>query len=59
MTAAKDGGITSTIDNLDQRIFGLPVSSITVKDNTLTLTLDTVRVLDGPINIHGSLYRNH
>ena len=40
VTAAKDGGITSTIDNLDQRIFGLPVSSITVKDNTLTLTLD-------------------
>ena len=55
VTAAKDGGITSTIDNLDQRIFGLPVSSITVKDNTLTLTLDTVRVLDGDtINIHGS-----
>ncbi len=55
VTAAKDGSITSTIDNLDQRIYGLPVSSMMVKDNTLTLTLDTVRVLDGDtINIRGT-----
>jgi len=55
VAAAKDGSITSTIDNLDQRIYGLPVSSMTVKDNALTLTLDTVRVLDGDtINIRGT-----
>ena len=55
VAAAKDGSITSTIDNLDQRIYGLPVSSMTVKDNALTLSLDTVRVLDGDtINIRGT-----
>ena len=55
VVAAKDGTITSTIDNLDQRIYGLPVSSMTVKGNTLTLTLDTIRVLDGDtINIRGT-----
>jgi hypothetical protein len=47
VVAAKDGSITSTIDNLDQKIYGLPVSSMTVKGDVLTLALDTVRVLDG------------
>jgi hypothetical protein len=55
VVAAKDGSITSTIDNLDQKIYGLPVSSMTVNGNLLTLTLDTVRVLDGDtINIRGT-----
>jgi hypothetical protein len=55
VAAARDGSITSTIDNLDQRIYGLPVSSMTVKGDALTLTLDTVRVLDGDtINIRGA-----
>ncbi len=55
VAAAKDGTITSTIDNLDQRIYGLPVSAMTVKDNALSLTLDTVRVIDGDtINVRGT-----
>ncbi|MGA2753291.1 MAG: hypothetical protein ABSE53_05945 [Terracidiphilus sp.] len=55
VVAARDGSITSTIDNLDQRIYAIPVSSMTLKDNALTLTLDTVRVLDGDtINIRGT-----
>ena len=55
VAAAKDGTITSTIDNLDQRIYGLPVSAMSVKDNALTLTLDTARVIDGDtINIRGT-----
>jgi hypothetical protein len=55
VTTAKDGSITSTIDNLDQRIYAIPVSSMTLKDNALTLTLDTVRALDGDtINIRGT-----
>lgn len=55
VVAAKDGSITSTIDNLDQKIYGLPVHSMTVNGNVLTLTLDTVRVLDGDtINIRGT-----
>ncbi|MGB8030647.1 MAG: alpha/beta fold hydrolase [Terracidiphilus sp.] len=55
VAAARDGSVTSTIDNLDQRIYGLPVSSMTLNDNALTLTLDTVRVLDGDtINIRGT-----
>ncbi len=55
VVAARDGSITSTIDNLDQRIYDLPVSSMTVKDNALTLNLDTVRLLDGDtINIRGT-----
>ena len=54
VAAAPDGTVTATIDNLDQKIYGLPVSSMTVKDGTLTLTLDTVRVLDGDtIHIRG------
>jgi hypothetical protein len=55
VAAASDGSITSTIDNLDQELFGLPVNSMTVKGDALTLTLDTVRVVDGnSINIRGT-----
>jgi pimeloyl-ACP methyl ester carboxylesterase len=38
-----DSGLRATMDSLDQGATGIPVSSITVMDATLTLTVDVIR----------------
>ena len=47
VTAAKDGSLSATIDNLDLGILAIPVKSMTVKDSAVT------QILDGEIQING------
>lgn len=55
VTAAADGTLTSTIDNLDQQIFGIKVKSTVVKELTLTLIVDdTVESNGEDITIRGT-----
>jgi hypothetical protein len=45
--AAKDGSLTSTLDNVDQGIFAIPVKSVTLKDSHMTLTVDDAIQING------------
>ena len=55
VTAAADGTLTSTIDNLDEQIFGIKVKSTVVKERTLTLIVDdTVESNGEDITIRGT-----
>ena len=47
VTAAKDGTLTATIDNLDQGIYGVPMKSMTLKGSTVTQTMDTTIQING------------
>jgi hypothetical protein len=49
---AKDGVITSNFDNIDENNFGIPASSLTLKDSKLTVTLDTVLNLSDGSQVH-------
>lgn len=40
--ASKDGTLTGTLDSVDQGAFGIPVSSISLKDAKLNLVIDAV-----------------
>lgn len=56
VVAAPDGSFTSTIDNIDQSIYGIKVKSTTVKDSDLTLAVDDVIQVNGQeINVVGTL----
>jgi hypothetical protein len=55
VVAAKDGSLTSTIDNVDQGMIGIAVKSTTVKDSKVTLNIDTVAEVNGQsINLSGT-----
>ncbi|MGB0066091.1 MAG: hypothetical protein WBP85_16735 [Terracidiphilus sp.] len=42
IAAGKDGGLTATLDSVDQGAFGIPVSSISLKDTKLDLVVEAV-----------------
>jgi len=42
VTAAKDGSLTATLDSVDQGAYGIPVTTVTLKDSKLDLTVDSV-----------------
>jgi hypothetical protein len=43
VTAAKDGSLTATLDSVDQGAYGIPVTTVTLKDSKLDLTVDSVQ----------------
>jgi pimeloyl-ACP methyl ester carboxylesterase len=52
--AAKDGSLTSTLDNIDQGIFGIKVKSLTLDGSRLTLTIDDEIEVNGQsMNVKG------
>jgi hypothetical protein len=42
IAAAKDGTLSATLDSIDQGALGIPVSSVTLKDSKLNLTIDSL-----------------
>lgn len=51
ITAAKDGGLTATLDSVDQGANGIPVTSVALKDSKLSLVVDAVHgTYDGTVN---------
>jgi hypothetical protein len=55
VTAAKDGTLSATIDNLDQGIYGIPMKSMTVKGLTVTQAMDTAIQMNGePHDVRGT-----
>jgi hypothetical protein len=55
ISAAKDGTLTATLDSIDQGALGIPVTAITLKDSTLSLTVDSVHgSYEGTVNKDGS-----
>src|ERR1035437_7381878 len=53
--AGKDGNVTSTLDNLDQGIFGIKVKTITLTNSDLTLSVDDVIQVEGqPMKLRGA-----
>jgi hypothetical protein len=56
VVGAPDGSFTSTIDNIDQSIYGIKVKSTTVKDSDLNLAIDDVIQVNGQgVNVSGTL----
>ena len=47
VTAATDGTLTATIDNLDQGIYGVGMKSMTLKGSAVTQTMDTTIEING------------
>jgi uncharacterized lipoprotein YmbA len=55
IAAAKDGTLTATLDSLDQSVMGIPVTTITLKDSKLALTVDMVHgTYEGAVKADGS-----
>ena len=53
---ASDGTLTSTLDNIDQNIFGIKVKSTTLSGSNLTMTVDDAIDVNGQqINLKGSV----
>jgi len=51
VTAAKDGSLTATLDSVDQGAYGIPVTSVTIKDSKFSLVVDAVHgTYDGTVN---------
>jgi hypothetical protein len=51
VAAAKDGSLTATLDSIDQGANGIPVTSVTLKDSKLSLTVDAVHgTYEGTVN---------
>jgi uncharacterized protein len=51
VTRGEDGSLKATLDSLDQGANGIPVSSIAVKDGTLSMKVDAVRgMYEGKVN---------
>ena len=51
MAAAKDGTLTATVDNIDQGAMGVPATAVTLKDSTLSVTVDAFQgVYEGTVN---------
>lgn len=55
LTAGADGALKATLDSVDQGAMGIPVSSATLKDGKLNLTVDAVQgTYEGTVNADGS-----
>jgi hypothetical protein len=55
IATAKDGAFTGTLDSLDQSVMGIPITTITLKDSKLALTIDTVHgTYEGQVKPDGS-----
>ena len=55
ITAGKDGALAATLDSVDQNAPGIPVSSVTLKDGKLNLTVDAVHgTYDGTVSPDGN-----
>ena len=51
ITAAKDGSLTAALDSVDQGAKGIPVTTITLKDSKLKLSIDAVHgTYEGTVN---------
>lgn len=51
LTAAKDGSLAATLDSVDQAVYGIPVTSVTLKDSKFSMVVDAVRgTYDGTVN---------
>jgi CubicO group peptidase (beta-lactamase class C family) len=51
ITKANDGGLAATLDSVDQGANGIPVTTITLKDSKVSLTLDMLRSsYEGTVN---------
>ena len=51
VTAAKDGSMTATLDSVDQGAYGIPVTTVTLKDSKFSLVVDAVHgTYDGTVN---------
>ena len=51
IAAAKDGSFTATLDSIDQGANGIPVTTVTLKDSRLSLTVDSVHgSYEGTVN---------
>ncbi|MGA9583967.1 MAG: hypothetical protein WBQ95_01500 [Terracidiphilus sp.] len=51
LTAARDGGLTATLDSVDQGANGIPVTSATLTGSKLSLTVDAVHgTYEGTVN---------
>lgn len=46
-TAAPDGKITSTFDNIDQSIYGIKVKTTSMKGSDITMSVDDVMQING------------
>jgi len=42
VTAAKDGSLTATLDSVDQSAYGIPVTTVTLKDSKFNFAVDAV-----------------
>jgi hypothetical protein len=47
VTAAKDGSLAATIDNLDMGIMAIPIKSMTLKDSSVAQVMDTAIQING------------
>jgi hypothetical protein len=55
VTAAKDGGLTATLDSVDQGIFGIQVTTVTFFDSKLSLQIDALNgSYEGTVNKDGT-----
>ena len=55
LTAGADGALKATLDSVDQGAMGIPVSSATLKDGKLNLTVDAVQgTYEGTVNADAS-----
>jgi hypothetical protein len=55
ITKGDDGGYKATLDSVDQGAIGIPVSSISLKDSKLNLTVDAVNgTYEGEVKADGS-----
>jgi hypothetical protein len=51
ITAAKDGSLTATLDSVDQSAYGIPVTTVTLKDSKFSLVVDAVHgTYEGTVN---------
>jgi hypothetical protein len=51
VTAAKDGSLTATLDSVDQSAYGIPVTTVTLKDFKFSLIVDAVHgTYEGTVN---------
>jgi len=56
VTAGPDGSLTSTLDNIDQNIYGIKAKSTTVKGFEITVIVDDMIQANGQeINLQGEL----
>ena len=54
--AASDGTLTSTLDNIDENVFGIKVKSTTLSGSNLTMTVDDMIQVNGQeVNLRGSV----